>query len=289
MKQQVALLLVALLPCSGALHAQDTRSLPVEGAVVQYEVAGTGPAVVLLHGWAHDLRSWQFLFPELAENYTTIRLNRRGFASSSGTPDVSLDPIDLRILLDSLGIDRAVVLGHSQGASSALRFALEFPQRLSGLVLFGSGPPAGFGLVRNGPDRLPEGHARVAREQGMTAWVGLWEGHPITNGFVEGTAGAEIGQAMVEEYDGRDLREPQLSANATPAPRIDRLSEIAVPTLVITGELEMPYFKIAGDALAYAIRGAQRVVISGGGHDVHLQQPERFNGEIRKFLSGVYR
>ena len=123
----------------------------------------------------------------------------------------------------------------------------------------------------------------------MAAWFALWNGHPINNGFVDGTEGAEIGLAMVEAYDGRDLLNPQSSANATPSPDIARLSEVSVPTLILTGELEMPYFQIAGNVLAYGIPGVERVVVSGGGHSVHLQQPERVNNEIIRFLSVIYR
>jgi pimeloyl-ACP methyl ester carboxylesterase len=270
-----------------SLHSQELGSIQVDGAVLQYEVEGNGPAVVLLHGWAHNLESWHFLFPVLAENYTTIRLNRRGFSTSTGHPDTSLDPLDVLELLDSLGIQRAVMIGHSQGADSALRFALAFPDRLTGLVLFGSGPPSGFGLPWNGPDRPPAGYMRVAREEGMEAWASLWDGHPISDGFVEGTEGADIGFAMVAEYDGRDLLDPQPSANATPPPEIERLGEITIPTLVISGELEMPYFQIAGDVLAYGIQTANRVIVEGGGHSVHLQQPDRFNREIVQFLSTI--
>ncbi len=185
--KQFLVLVVATTCATGALQAQDLRSLPVEGAVLQYEVAGTGPAVVLLHGWAHSLESWHYLFPDLAETYTTLRFDRRGFARSSGMPDTSLDPLDVQVLLDSLGIEKTVVVGHSQGANSALRFALEFPERLSGLILLGSGPPSGLGVPWNGPDRLPRGHAQIAREEGMAAWLALWNGHPINNGFVDGT------------------------------------------------------------------------------------------------------
>jgi 3-oxoadipate enol-lactonase len=286
MRFVIALLAVTVL-WPQSLQSQELRSIQVDGAVLQYEVAGSGPAVVLLHGWAHDLDSWHFLFPVLAEHYTTIRLNRRGFSTSTGHPDTSLDPLDLLALLDSLGVQRAAVIGHSQGADGALRFALEFPERLTGLVLFGSGPPSGFGLPWNGPDRLPAGYVRVAREEGMEAWLGLWDGHPISNGFVEGTEGAEIGFAMVAGYDGRDLIDPQPSANSTPDPEIGRLSEINGPTLVISGEFEMPYFQIAGDVLAYGISNANRVIVEGGGHSVHLQQPDRFNREILQFLSMI--
>ena len=117
----------------------------------------------------------------------------------------------------------------------------------------------------------------------------MFNGHPMANGFIEGSEGSEILTTMFRAYDGRDLLEPKPSANATPPPDVGRLSEIVVPTLVITGEMEMPYFQIVSDALAYGIPNAERVVVPGGGHSVMLQQPERFNGEIKRFLAAVYR
>lgn len=270
-------------------QAQHTESVVLEDVTLRYEIAGEGPAVVLLHGWAHSLETWDFLFPELANEYRVVRYDRRGFSGSSGNPDTSLDPLDLLGLLDSLGIERVVVLGHSQGGNPALRFALEYPERLSGLVLYGSAPPSGFGLRWTGPDRLPPGYGRVAREQGIPAMLEMFEDHALNDGFVDGTEGAELARRIVGAYDGRDLLNPTPSAQATPAPDIGRLPEIGVPTLVITGELEMPYLQVIADAMAYAIPGASRIVVPGGGHSVHLQQPERFNGEVRRFLKAVHR
>ena len=60
----------------------------------------------------------------------------------------------------------------------------------------------------------------------------LLNGHPMMNGFVEGSEGFEIATAMFGAYDGRDLLNPKPSANATPPPDVGRLSEIVVPTLL---------------------------------------------------------
>ena len=213
------------------LHAQD-QYLTLGDVTLRYEVAGSGPGVVLLHGWAVSLESWHYLFPALSSDYTVIRYDRRGFGKSGGSPDASLDPIDLRNLLDTLEIDRAVVVGHSQGSASALRFALAFPERLSGLVLFGGGPPEGFGLPWSGPDAIDFARlVQTAREQGLDSMRVLLNGHPMMNGFVEGSEGFEIAIAMFGAYDGRDLLNPKPSANATPPPDVGRLSEIVVPTL----------------------------------------------------------
>lgn len=288
MRHRILLALTWALVGAATLFGQE-QLVSVDEVTLRYEVAGDGPAVALLHGWGHSRESWHFLFPELSEEYKVIRYDRRGFGQSGGSPDGSLDPIDLRNLLDSLDIDKAVVAGHSQGAGSALRFALAFPERLSALVLFGNGPPSGFGLPWSGPDAIPLGMAETAREHGLEAMRAKFDGHPILNGFVDGAEGYEIALSMWEAYEGRDLLYPKPSAHATPPADIKRLSEVVVPTLVITGEMEMPYFQIGADALAYGIPNAERVVVQGGGHSVHLQQPERFNAEFRRFLASVFR
>jgi len=288
MRSATLMAFVLLLPGQSLLWGQN-QFLSVGDVTLRYEVSGHGPAVVLLHGWSNSLESWHFLAPELSSDYTVIRYDRRGFGASEGSPDVSLDPVDLRALLDSLGIEKAVVVGHSQGAGSALRFALTFPERLDGLVLFGSAAPSGFGLPWNGPDALPPGMAQTARERGLAAVKAQFDGHPITAGWVDGTDGREISKVMFAAYDGRDLLDPVPSANATNPPNMSNLSSVAVPTLVITGELEIPYFQVVAGALAYGIPNAERVVVFGGGHSVHLQQPERFNAEIRRFLSSLDR
>jgi 3-oxoadipate enol-lactonase len=245
--------------------------------------------VLLLHGWGNDSRSWDLLVPQLEADYQVIRYDRRGFGRSGDSPDQSLDPIDIRDLLDHLKIENAVVLGHSQGAGSALRFAFAFPNRTRALVLYGAGAPPGFGLPWNGPDAIPAGLVEAAREEGLAAMRAKFKGHPILNGWVEGTPGLKIHLQTWESYEARDMLSPRTPSEATQPADIKRLSEIVAPTLVITGEMEMPFFDITSDALAYGIPKAERVVVAGGGHSVHLQQPDRFAGEIRRFLDSVFR
>lgn len=269
------------------MQAQE-QYLPLDDIKLRYEVAGTGPlAVVLLHGWSINLHSWDYLFPVLADEYTVVRYDRRGYGRSEGPVDLSLDPVDLSKLLDHLRVEKAVLLGHSEGGASALRFALAYPDRLEGLILFGAPPPAGFGLPWNGPDavnRIPG----IAIEHGLDSMLTWLYEQPISDGFVEGGKGMQLILDMHELYTGQELLDPKPPANATPPPDISRLNEVEVPTLVITGAMEMPYFQIVSDALAFGIPNAERVIVSGGGHSVMLQEPERFNAEIQRFLASVW-
>jgi pimeloyl-ACP methyl ester carboxylesterase len=62
---------------------------------------------------------------------------------------------------------------------------------------------------------------------------------------------------------------------------------VRVPTLVLIGDEEMPYFKIVADALTYGITNARKVVIAGGGHGVHWSHPEPFTAAVLEFLTGA--
>ncbi len=282
--KKVIVIFFVITMCFVQIYAEGEH-LTIDVIKFHYEKQGEGPAVILVHGWGVSLDSWHFLFPDLTDKYTVIRYDRRGFGKSEGIPNLSQDPADLSHLLKHLKIEKAVIIGHSQGAEVALRFVLSFPEQSSGLVLFGCSTPDGFGLSWNGPDAFPADMIQTAQDKGLDAMRALFAGHPLGNGFVVGTEGNEIMAKMFLAYEGKDLLNPQPKRKINSKSSIERLSEISVSTLVITGELEMPYFKIVSDALAYGITNSERVIVKGGGHSVMLQQPERFNAEIKRFLS----
>jgi pimeloyl-ACP methyl ester carboxylesterase len=117
----------------------------VNGVTLQYEIEGSGKPLVLIHGWAVHRGFWDGDEGRFAPHYTVIRYDRRGFGASSGKPDLTADPADLKALLETLGHRRATIMGHSQGAAVALTFAVRYPEMVDALILYGAGPPAGFG------------------------------------------------------------------------------------------------------------------------------------------------
>lgn len=85
--------------------------------------------------------------------------------------------------------------------------------------------------------------------------------------------------------DDRRRPDPTPDRTAGPTrPGVDRLADVEAPALILTGEWEMPYLRVVAAALAYGIPGAERAVVRGGGHAVHLQEPERFTAELARFL-----
>lgn len=282
-RRLLPVLAFGLLVAAPGLAAQEGE-LPLADVTIHYERVGNGPPLILIHGWSMDLRSWDYQLPALAESFTVLRYDRRGWGGSGGHPDVSRDPVDLDRLMSELGVDPAFVLGHSQGAEVALRFALAYPERVRALVLYGGPLLEGFGLPWNGPDTLPSDMPSIVRDGGIDSLGAIVFSHPLARGFEEGAPETELVERIWETNAGRDLRDPRPPSGATPPPHVDRLVEVDAPTLVVTGELEMPYFQVVAEALAYGIRGAERVTLEGGGHAVHMQQPERFNRVVARFL-----
>lgn len=108
-------------------------------ARVRYDVRGQGPAVLLIHGFASALETWDLVVPELEKTHTVVRLDLMGFGWTDRRPGDYSPQAQARLclaLLDHLGIREAAVVGHSWGASVALALALEAPQRVTRLALY---------------------------------------------------------------------------------------------------------------------------------------------------------
>jgi 3-oxoadipate enol-lactonase len=138
------------------------QRLVVEGGTISYQVKGTGPPVVLLHGGGLDLSMWDPQMELLSRSFRVIRYDARGHGRSTA-PRGSFSPgEDLRMLLDHLGIERASLVGLSMGAGVAFDFARTYPQRVEKLVLVSmSGPPPGVIMPPNATPPLTEASGRA--------------------------------------------------------------------------------------------------------------------------------
>jgi pimeloyl-ACP methyl ester carboxylesterase len=111
-----------------------TRVVAVNGARLAVELAGEGPTVVLLHAAAADRRMFAKHIPELAPRHRVISYDRRGCGESTSPPGPAAHLDDLRALLDHLRVERASLVGWSQGAGLALELARLEPERVARLV-----------------------------------------------------------------------------------------------------------------------------------------------------------
>jgi uncharacterized Ntn-hydrolase superfamily protein/pimeloyl-ACP methyl ester carboxylesterase len=282
MRHSILALLVALKPLS---FQAEARRVNVGDAVISYEITGSGAPLVLIHGWAQDLTIWDDQVREFSRQFRVLRYDRRGYGHSTGHADESADPDDLRILLDSLGIRTAYILGLSAGSDAALNFSVTFPNRVSAVILYGQGPPVGFGEIM---DPFPM-FRELVRAHGLDTLGKLIRAHPLAWMPPGRPELQELLRAQWARYEGRDLLDPRPPSGRVAAARMDQLGGIRAPTLIIHGDHEMPLFQQVADTLISRIPGARKVVITDGGHGAHFAQPARFNAAVLDFLAGVQR
>ena len=275
---------LVLAACACASEAPRSGTIALPGARINYVVAGSGPAVVLIHGWALSLREWDDQIAALARRYRVVAFDRRGYGRSSGSADPSADPGDVRALLDTLHIQSAVLVGHSAGADVAIRFAAAMPERVEALVLYGGGEPDSFPVpMHPGPSfAAAKPFARKFGVDSLMRFVrSLPQFHP---GPRRSAAVAARLDTMIAAYTGTDLLEDHPESGAFPRPRCDAMRQWPTPTLFISGEQEGARWLEVSDSLARWMPAARKVLISGGGHGVHFDEPERFNGALLTFL-----
>jgi pimeloyl-ACP methyl ester carboxylesterase len=256
----------------------------VEGTSLYYEVSGTGPAVVLLHGRGADHRMWADQVPLLARRYRVVNYDMRAFGKSPAGESSYAHADDLAALLDYLGIDRAVPVGVSLGGGAAVNFAILYPQRVRGLVAVDSSL-GGFGWSREF-NAWMEAVQRTAVESGVEAAKSMYVDSLMFAGLASRPGASERLREIMKDYSGWHWVHEDRGRPLKP-PAIERLGSIGVPTLVVVGELDAPDFHAIASILEREIPGARKVVLSGVGHVPNMEAPERFNDLLLEFLDRI--
>jgi 3-oxoadipate enol-lactonase len=244
------------------------------GARLRWRMSGSGPALVLLHGWALDLTYWDHLVAQLPA-FTVLRFDRAGFGMSGGLPDIHRNVDDLHAVLDAAGIGRALLVGMSQGARLAIHFALRHPSRLRGMVL--DGAPA---LEAESELPLEQYRGRLT-EQGPAALQADILRHPLLRLNTSDSAARDLLAGILMQYRGLDL------LTSVKRSRAPDLGAITTPTLLLNGALDSTTRREAGRALQAAIRGAQRAELPEAGHLAALDDPAAYARALASFSAGL--
>lgn len=246
----------------------------VNGTKLWYEVDGDGPAIVLIHEGIVDSRMWEDQVAPFAARYRVLRYDLRGFGRSPAPTAPYSDVDDLAALLDELGVERAALVGASKGGSIAINFTLTYPERVWALVPVASG----LGGFRMNPYSAEQDARYEAAEE-----AGDWRRAAEVDLEVWAPLGSEgrVGELV---YDNAIAAATEHYAQGLDRPAIGRLGEIRVPTLVVTGDQDVPEMSEIGDLLEREIERARRVRIADADHLVPMRQPEKFTGAVLGFL-----
>ncbi len=274
--------------------------LDTNGIVTYFEdsaLAGvSGPLVVLIHGHSADLRLWDEQVPSLtAAGYRVIRYDVRGHGRSAAPPTGYTwenYAADLADLMERLSVDAAHVVGLSMGGGIALQFALSAsggPARVLSITLVDSALP-GF-TYSDEFSRQVQALVAAVRAESLSAEGAspraalerLWLTHPLFDGLRRFPGRFQRLREMVLAFPAADYREGATPAGYAPVV-IERLHEIAAPTLVLVGEMDIPDFHLVADILAENLPHARKVVLPDCGHVPPMEQPDTFNRALIAFL-----
>jgi len=258
------------------------------GFRMRYEIHGAGDPLVLVNGLGSDLTEWLYQIPIFSARYRVIAFDNRG-AGKSGAPPGPYTTAqmadDAAALLNELGIVRAHFLGVSLGGMIAQQIALRHPGTVDRLVLACTAP-GGAHSIRPSPEAM----AAFARDP----YADLEAQIRRTIPYLYTERYCRERPEEVEAFVGRRLAVPadpagtaaQLSA-AVGHDAGERLAQIAVPVLVITGTEDLLVPPENSRRIAERIPGARLVLLPGAPHRLFAENADTFNREVLAFLKGT--
>ena len=248
-----------------------------DGVKLHYEVHGSGPALLLTHGYSSTSAMWKAQIEALSRHHQLVLWDMRGHGQSDYPDDPAayseaLTVADMAALLDENGAESAIVGGLSLGGYMSLAFHRAYPERVRALLIIDTGPGFKNDDARDAWNKRAHETGDRFEHEGLAVLQSLSrERSSVSHRDASGLARAARG--MLAQRDARV---------------IESLPGITVSTLVVVGADDAP-FLAASDYMAAKIPGANKVVIPAAGHAVNIDQPQAFVEAVLPFLENLPR
>ena len=248
-----------------------------DGVKIYYEVHGSGPPLILTHGYSSTSAMWNGQIEALSKQHQLILWDMRGHGQSDypGDPAAyseALTVADIAALLDEVGAARAIVGGLSLGGYMSLAFYRAHPERVSALLIIDTGP----GFKKDEAREVWNERARATADRFDREGLDVLKSASRERSTVSHRDASGLARAARGMLTQRDAKV------------IEVLPEIKVPSLVVVGADDTP-FLAASDYMAAKIPGARKAVIPAAGHAVNIDQPQAFIEAVMPFLDGLPR
>lgn len=245
-----------------------------------YEMKGNGHPVVLIHSGGADLRDWTYVAPLLANHYTVITYDGQG-AGKSPNPTGDVNCVeDLKELLEHLNIFKAAIVGHSMGGQIATDFALEYPEKVSELILI---EPSLTGFNYS-PEFLTYMNKVSEAAPNVDKMIEISQSAPLYR-VVQSSPHKELAETMLRHHINRTFKWPAFHMIWPDPPAADRLGELTVKTLLLIGTEELPdNHSVAEYFQQYS--NASIIKIPDSDHMVTLTHPDSLYHHITSFIEG---
>src|SRR5450755_777599 len=246
-----------------------------DGVNIYYEVHGSGPPLLLTHGYSSTSAMWHGQIAALSKHHKLVLWDMRGHGQSDYPDDPAayseaLTVADIAALLDAVGAERAIIGGLSLGGYMSLAFYRAHPDRVRALLIIDTGPGFKKDDARDAWNRRAHDTGDRFEREGLAVLKSASrERSDVSHRDASGLARAARG--MLTQRDARV---------------IELLPDIRVPSLVVVGADDTP-FLAASDYMAAKIPGAKKPVIAAAGHAVNIDQPQAFVDAVLPFLDSL--
>ena len=248
-----------------------------DGVKIHYEIHGSGPTLLLTHGYSSTSAMWKDQIEALSKHHKLVLWDMRGHGQSDYPDDPAAyseahTVADIAALLDEVGATSAIIGGLSLGGYMSLAFYHAHPERVRALLIVDTGPGFKKDDARDAWNKRAHDTGDRFEREGLAVLQSLSrERSSVSHRNASGLAHAARG--MLTQRDARV---------------IESLPAIKVPALVIVGADDTP-FLVASDYMAAKIPGAKKTIIPAAGHAVNIDQPQAFLEAVLPFLASLPR
>ncbi|MCE2469651.1 MAG: alpha/beta fold hydrolase [Dehalococcoidia bacterium] len=284
------------MSATAALTEEGTsKTVQAYGTTIHYHDIGSGDPLVMLHSYGPGTTAWVTFhknFPEMSEHFRCIAMDLPNYAKTG--PILYEEPMHkvqakmAAALMDELGIERAHILGNSQGGQSALTFAYMFKERINKLIWGGGhiGTSGGYPneyLMVNKPEEGIIASREASTNPTRENFRRYLDMHIIDKSLITD----DLVDYLIHQHTGRqDLVEARAKSTSLPYDHSREIMDIEAPTLIIWGRNDRTcHFEIGINCLNL-VRNSRLVVLKDTGHWSPFEKPAEYNAHVLNFLKG---
>lgn len=256
--------------------------IKVDDISINFELDGDGLPVVFINGLTMTATGWAYQIGPFSEKYKALRYDCRGQGESDkpGEPYTQqMHAEDLSGLMNELGIEKAHIIGLSNGGMIAQHFALMFPEKTGALVLVDTCSYVGKLL-----ELTVQSWIRATESGGNDLRYDVFLPQIFSESFIENNG--EMIKSM-KEFSAT-VNNPEAVINLAKASMShdlrEEVSKIKAPTLIVVGEEDILIPPRYSRELNQEIEGSELLVIEGSGHVPPIEKPDVFNTKVLEFL-----
>ncbi len=248
--------------------------------------------LLFLHGFTGSAADWTFLFEAVSSDVFPIALDLPGHGKSLNLEDKFYNLENLNIVINAiaekLNFNKFILAGYSMGGRAAYRYAVNFPEKLSGLIIESATPGLAEKEFKEERFKADKELAEKINKNGMEWFVDYWFSQSIFSSMknLPEEKFESVKQKRLKN-NPEELAKALIGGSQGKVEHVwNKLNKIKIPLLLIDGEDDKKY-RFLDTLVLKEVHTGRRVTVKGAGHNIHLEKPEEFIILVNQFIEKV--